>query len=309
MVRSQGGLARRIVAARRGWGARYALRCAISLLLTGIAGSSALAGGPLDLFASRPNPGKADTSKEARLSAVQSIPIERLDPEARAKVAAVLSDVTIFRRMPIRVVDCDPHFYLFLVRHPDIVTGIWEELKLSKMKVRETGSGIYRLSEPSGTYANAQYLYRTHDTHIIYAEGSYIGPLLARETKGRCLMILKSGYVREPDGRYYITNRLDAFLQVDSAGAELVAKALQPLMGKTVDNNFAQSVAFLGSLSRTAEVNSSGVGRLATKLSHVKPELRAELAELATKVAKKSAENRRPPSADLVSRPVIKQAE
>jgi hypothetical protein len=269
---------------------------AVLALLLGL-NLPAVEASPLELLSSRPDPRKATTSRAARQSAVQSIPVERLDARARAKVASVLSDVTIFRRMPVRVIDCDPDLYLFLVRHPDVVVGIWEELKLSQMTLRQTGSNAFRVTEPSGTLARAEFLYRSHDTHIIYAEGTYSGPLLARSIQGRCLMVLRSGYVREPDGRYYITNRLDTFLRVEPGGAKLLTKAVQPLMGKTADNNFVQSVAFLGSLSRTAEVNSRGVQRLATKLQHVQPDVRAQLAELAADVAEKADDrDRRRPS-------------
>jgi len=72
----------------------------------------------------RPDPTRADTSRAAQQSALGSIPIEKLDPAARSKVAAVLANVTVFRRLPIRVVDCDPNLYLFLIRHPDVVVGI-----------------------------------------------------------------------------------------------------------------------------------------------------------------------------------------
>ena len=113
-------------------------------------------------------------------------------------------------------------------------------------------------------------------------------PLLAWPVKGRCLMVLRSGYVRETDGRYYITTRLDTFLRVEHLGAELLTKTLHPVMGKTADMNFVQSVAFLGSLSRTAEVNARGVQRLAFRLARVQPELRQQLAELAADIAKKS---------------------
>ncbi|MBN2476166.1 MAG: hypothetical protein JXB62_16255 [Pirellulales bacterium] len=231
---------------------------------------------------------QATTSQAARQSAIQSIPIEKLDPQARAKVRSVLSDIAVFRRLPVRVIDCDPHLYLFLVRNPDVVVNIWEVLKVSSLQLRQVRAGKYRVAESAGTLATVEFLYGSHDTHVIYAEGSYDGPLFARPIKGRCLMVLRSGYVREPNGRYYITTRLDTFISVDHGGAELLTKTFHPLVGKTADLNFVQTVAFLGSLSRTAEVNSRGVQRLASKLSHVAPEARLELAELAADIAQKT---------------------
>ena len=70
-----------------------------------------------------------------------------------------------------------------------------------------------------------------------------------------------------------------------------MTKTFHPLMGKTADSNFVQSVAFLGSLSRTAELNTRGVQRLASKLTHVRPEYRTRLHELAAGIARTAADS------------------
>ena len=237
----------------------------------------------------RTNPRQADTSMAARQNAVRSIPFTQLDDMAKAKVRSVLSDVTVFRRMPVQVIDCDPDLYLFLVRHPDVVVNIWEVLKLGNVKLRQTGNDTYRVVEAIGTLANMEFLYSSPETHVVYAEGIYEGPLFARPVRGRALVVLKSGYVRETNGRYYVTTRLDTFVRIDHGGVELLTKTFHPLVGRTADANFIQSMAFLGSLSRTAEVNGLGVRRLASRLTHVLPENRVRLAELATNIAEKAA--------------------
>jgi len=250
----------------------------------------AAGGAPAELAAKkRPDPRKATTSREARESAIRSIPFEKMDRQARAKIGSVLSNISVFRRMPTRVVDCDPKLYLFLLRHPDVVVNIWEVLKVSTLKLRQVEGEKFEITEKLGTAATVEFLYSSHDTHVIYAEGAYDGPLFTKPVKGRCLMVLKSGYIREPDGRFYITSRLDAFVRVEHGGAELLTKTFHPLVGKTADMNFIQTVAFLGSLSRTAEVNSDGVQRLAGKLLNVDLQLRQRLARLADEIGRKYA--------------------
>jgi hypothetical protein len=244
------------------------------------------AGGPLGI---NTDPYKATTSREARQSALNSVPYDRLDDTARAKVDSVLSDVTIFRRMPIRVTQCDPDMYLFLVRHPDVVTNIWEVLGLAKLSVRQTAPGTFELSDQAGTRAKAEIIYASPTTHLIYTEGSYEGPLLLRPASGSTLLILKTGYVLEPNGRYYITSRLDAFARVEQCGAELLTKTFQPVVGKVADVNFIQTTGFVGSLSRTAEVNHQGVEKLAQRLSNVPPEVRQQFARLSAHAAEKAA--------------------
>ena len=235
----------------------------------------------------RSDPSQGTSSESVRLSAIQALPLDKLDAQDRAKVHAVLANITIFRRLPVRVVDCDPDLYLFLVRHPDVVINIWNTLKISQLQLRQTGPDQFRLNEESGVMANLEYLYSSHDMHLIYAEGVYDGSTFGRQVRGSGLFCLKSGYIRETDGRYYVTSRLDAFISVEPSAVEIVAKALHPLLGFTADNNFTQTIAFVGSLSRTTEQNSRSIERMATQLYNVQPDVRVQFAKLAQKISEK----------------------
>ena len=159
---------------------------------------------------------------------------------------------------------------------------------VTQVGVEQTGSTTFQVTDVAGTKGSIEYLHRSHDIHLIYSEGSYHGPLFAKPVEGRGLMILKTGYVLETDGRYYVTSRLDVFMNVEHLGAELLTKAFQPLVGKVADMNFTRTAGFVGSLSQTTERNYRGVQRLAGKLLKVQPEVREQFARLAEQVAKKA---------------------
>jgi hypothetical protein len=232
---------------------------------------------------------EATSSSLARKEAIESIPYGKLDAEGRKKVDSVLSDIAVFRRLPTRSVNCDPEIYLFLVRHPDALVNIWEVLGVAQLQVRQTDVDHYQIVESEGTTANFQYLYHAYNVHVVYGEWTYTGPLLSRKINGRCLGVMKSTYARDKEGRYFITSRMDGFLSVDSAGAELLTKTLHPLVDKNVDNNFIQTVSFIGSLSRTAEVNTHGMQRLASRLTHVQDDTRQQLDQVITGAAQRCA--------------------
>lgn len=274
-----------------GW---MAYRTAVMRLSVGIVVALCLhLGFPgLATAASPASPLEAQTSDAARRNAIRSIPFEKLSEADRAKVKSVLDNTSVFRRLPVKVIDCDPDMYLFLVRHPDVVVNIWELLKMSRLQFRQTGDRQFRVVEPGGTTASVEFLYRGHDTQIVYGEGFYDGPPLVRPVKGRGVLILKSGYVRETNDRYYVTSRMDCFLSVEPAGAEFATKTVSPFVGKTVDSNFALTLAFVGSLSRTAELNGRGVQRVAAQLSHVDPEIREQFSDLAASLSQKPVASR-----------------
>jgi len=237
---------------------------------------------------SRPNPLKADTSQASRRNALNTIPFDKLTSEDRSRLRLVVAPNSIFRRLPIQVTPCDPEMYFFLVRNPDVVVNIWQVLGVTALDGKKIGPGTYRVSDGEGMHGVLCYLYSDHETHLIYTEGYYEGPLLNKRIECRSLVILKSGYIREPDGRYYITSRLDTFTRLAPVGAEFAAKTFHPLVGKVADHNFAQTAAFVGSLSRTAELKPQSVVRLAHKLNKVEPEIRQQFADLSWRVAQKA---------------------
>ncbi len=192
----------------------------------------------------------------------------------------MLASASVFRRMPTRTVNCDPDLYLFLVRHPDTVVNIWELLGIAQIQLRQTDIDTFRVAEAEGTSASLEFLYHSSDLQIAYGKWSYTGPLLARKINGHFLALLRTSYAKDAGGKYYITARMDGFMSVDSGAADLLARTLQPMMVKNVDANFIQTVAFLGSLSKTAEVNPQGMARLADRLSHVQPATRQQLGEV-----------------------------
>jgi len=258
----------------------------IGLLGAGIVGTQP--GRADGLLTRDEDPYEASTSRKTRREALDSIPLERLKPEDRKLAEQVLSDISIFRRLPTQVVRCDPDLYLFLLHHPDVVVGIWQAMGISQIRVEQTGPDTFSLVDHMGTVGKAKYLYRSSDLHILYTQGVYDGPLMAKPAQGSGILVLRTSYVIEPDGRYYITARLDAFMHIDNLGLEMVTKVFHPLLGKIADFNFQQTYAFVSSLSRTAEVNIAGIEHVATKLTGVRPEVRDQFVEYSRKVAEKA---------------------
>jgi len=231
------------------------------------------------------NPLEASSSPEVQRSAIQSIPVDQLDATSRAKIDKVLSNVTFYRRLPVRVVECDPDLYLFLVRHPDVVVNIWEVLGVTQFHMEQSTPGVFQAVDTVGTRGKLELLHASDDLHLAYGDGAYEGPLSVRPARGCFLLILKSGYLRDTQGHCYITSRMDCFLNLEPGATELITKVLQPFVGKVIDTNFTQSVGFVGSLSRTAELNPRGVERLSTRLRYVQPEIREQLAMMAARIA------------------------
>ena len=234
------------------------------------------------------NPYKAATDRVARESAIRSVPFERLDENARSKISAILNRESVFRRLPTQVVPCDPEMYSFTVRHPDVVVNLWRILGISKITLKQTGPNTFSYRDGEGTTGTIEYLYENHDTHIAYTTCIYEGPLWPNPITYSGVLILKSAFVRETNGQYYVTTRLDTFSSIAPGGLALLTKTFMPWFGKVADTNFSQTAAFVGGLSSTARQNPDSLRRVSYKLTHISEETRREFADLATKVASKA---------------------
>ena len=272
----------RLAAARPGawWPVRGVRRLVAGGMLLVICG--VLAGAAR---AASPEPSSANAMRDA---AIQSIPFNELTDETQAKLWNVISKSTLHRRMPVQTIDCDPDLYLFFVRKPEVVVNMWQLMGISTMSMKRTGAYTLDALDGSGTQSKVELIYGTPETHVMYGEGVYEGPLLKRRINGRCVMVLKSGYQKTPLQRTNISSQLDVFLYLDNVGADLVAKTLQPVLGKTADQNFVETAGFVSRVSLAIEKNSSGVPRLAARMNNVQPEVRTEFVRVSSAVAQKN---------------------
>ena len=228
-------------------------------------------------------PLKATTSRAAKEDSIRSIPFGNLSNEAQQRLYAVIKKPTMFRRMPVSVINCDPEMHRFTVRHPEVIVNIWQLMGITSVTAERMAPYVLKCGDGVGTTTSMELVYGNHDTHILLCEGEYDGPLFRKPLTGRCVLVLKSGSVTSERG-YKVTNRLDIFLQIDHAGLDIFAKTLHPLLGKSADVNFTESMKFLERMSRASEVNNDGMQHLAGQLTTVQEPIRKEFSKVVSNV-------------------------
>lgn len=229
-------------------------------------------------------PGFASAKPSSRVSREQSIadiPFSKLNAPTQQKLRAVLENYSIHRRLPTQTVPADPELHLFLIRYPEVVVNMWELMGVTKVNIRRVGPYLSQAQDGAGTFSTVELAYGDRDTHVIYCKGYYEGTLVFKRIEGECVLVLKTSYRTADDGRVYITNRLDVFVAIHNAGAELIARTLQPFIGKTADHNFIESTKFLGQISQQAAINRSGMQRLAGRLTRIDSRIQHEFFRIA----------------------------
>ncbi len=216
--------------------------------------------------------------------AARAIPFDQLSEGSRTKLWQVVSQPSVFRRMPAKTIECDPDLYVFLARYPEVVVNIWQLMGVTTVDMKRTGDFAFWATDGSGTTSSVELIYGTREMHVFYAEGVYEGPLFLNKSDGRCVMVLHSSYA-PGNANTKVSSQLDLFLSLDHAGAELVAKTLHPLVGRTADNNFVESVKFFGKVSEAAQTNGDNLHRLASRLERVEPVVRDEFIRLTSAIS------------------------
>ncbi len=232
------------------------------------------------------------SSRELRADAIKSIPLDRLSDEARTKILAVVEHPTIFRRLPAKTIECDPDLYRFLIRNPEVIVSMWQLMGITNVHCRRVAPFTHEGSDGSGTTVRMSLLFGSKDTHVFFADGQHEGAVFKRHLNGKCVLVLKTAYQGLGDHHTQVHSRMDFFLQLDNVGAELIAKTVNPLVGKTADNNFGESLNFIGQMSRAAAQKGDGVNLLAKKLTDVEPSVREEFVNVTMNVYQRAVLSR-----------------
>lgn len=232
----------------------------------------------------------ASGSKMAYQQAVKRIPWNQLSKNSQTKTKDIVNNYTIFRRMPQQAVYCYPEMYNFLLAYPHTVVSMWEQLGVTQIAVKEIGPDLYQMKETTGTVAELEVIYRSQNLCLIYGKGTYRGPVIKKAIDGDVLLILQSRFGKDKLGEPFVVSRMDAFVRIHNPGAELIAKLLTPVVGKIVDNNFEQTVAFVGNVSDASQFNPEIVHDMAVKLKGVHPEIKNQLRRTIDMVAANAME-------------------
>ena len=228
------------------------------------------------------------TSETARNEAIRAIPIGKIDSKYRSMVREIVHNATLYRRLPTCVIDCHPEMFTYVTRNPDVLVAMWRVLGISRVQLDRTGTETFRLHDLAGTKGTLQLVEHQCDDHaqnrlVMVAEAVYEGKPVHLPVKAQCLLLLRSGSVKETNGRRYVAARLDTFVRIDRASMQLFAKVIHPWVGKTADQNFSDTMQFVGNLSHTAQTHPSAIGELADRLEGVTPGRKKELMRIVRK--------------------------
>lgn len=235
--------------------------------------------------------------RSCREAARRAIPWRSLAPADRREASDIVSQSTLYRQLPTRLIDCDGDLFAYLIDHPEVVVDCWNVMGVSRLRLDPNGPNRYLASDAAGAQGDVRILYRKGGgaeplTMVVLADGKYQTPPMPHALRGSSLMLLRAQTVEEANGRSYVTTRLDSFISFDQAGTKLVARTLKPLIMRTADQNFVETMKFVSIFNRTAETNPAGMQRLSGHLQRTDEPTRREFAQVCHETSQRYATRR-----------------
>lgn len=226
------------------------------------------------------------SSHAARRAALDALPLERISQPHRRQVEQCLQETTLYRRLPTKTFACDADLLTFSLHKPEAIVDIWRVLGISRLSLDPAGPQQWRLNDGYGTVGGLRLVHAERHGHagllVLHGRGAYTGPLAPRTLSGSCVLLVRHASAGENSvGRAQQTIEIDAFVDMDGKGLEIVTRTLQPLIVRSAAANLHEICLFMSSLSQAAETNPEGVVRLVSRLPRTEPNDKESLAGIA----------------------------
>ncbi|MEM8669798.1 MAG: hypothetical protein AAGG48_19890 [Planctomycetota bacterium] len=228
-------------------------------------------------------------SSKQRKEVIASLPLDRLTQQAQQRIMTVAKSPTLYRRLPTQAIRCDRDMFLFLSRNPEVLVGIWDLMGITNVQTQRTGPYHLSATDGVGTHCNVELIYGDPNLHIYVADGYYDGRLATKPIHGKGLFVMRSSYAPSQDGGTTVTGTLDCFVQIESLGADLVARTLSGVIGRSADNNFIETARFMAQVSQASAQNSPAMINVARRMPQVTPTAKSQFEQLVRKIAQQAS--------------------
>lgn len=227
---------------------------------------------------------KGDSSDRTRTAALRALPLRPLDAKARARADNVLTNLCMFRRLPVVEFESHPDAYQYFMQHPDVAVSIWRAMNISKFEMWQTGQNEYEADTKDGTIGVVDAVHRTAKSVLVVCEGEYRNGLLLKPVRARALLHLVADFRADEQGKPLIQHHLDMFVSFDSHTVKTAAKLVSPLSNLIVDRNFREVSLFAQMMSVAMERQPGWVERMTKKLKGVVKGRDKELLDVTARV-------------------------
>ena len=225
------------------------------------------------------------SGSESCRRSIDSLPLNRIAPEHQDVFEHFRRSTTIHRRLPTETIHCDRDLLDFLLTKPEALVDIWRVLGISRVALDPVARGQWQLSDGYGTVGVVRLLHHERSDAgsllIFHGRGGYSVSLSPKDLSGSCLLVLRHRHAVDAAARPAQQIEMEAFLDVDGLGLEIVTRTLQPLIVRSAAANLHEISLFVSQFAAAADRNPTGIARLAGRMSKTSPLDRQTLVSVA----------------------------
>ena len=210
-----------------------------------------------------------------------AVPTQAMPGRNGQLVDDVLSNLSIYRRLPDIRCEADPRVLDYFLNHPDVAVGIWRALGVSSVQLTQTGPDQYLADDGAGSKGNLSVLYRDAGQQVIFCDGVFLNPVNKQPIQARAVIHFRHRGERSRDGRLFTRHDATMFVSLPSHGYEAVARAISPISNKLADRNFQEVSLFVRMMSLAMTEQPDWVADLSDRIADVPADRCDRLATLA----------------------------
>jgi hypothetical protein len=224
----------------------------------------------------------------------QVVPLDKIAPAFRENVAEVIRDHTLRRQGKPETFPCNPRIYLSLLNEPVLTLALWQDLSANAASLRQVGPNRYEGTDGSGTTASWEYVLRSPRLHVLFCDLDYTSPRGNARLEGRIVLIVRSGFYKEPNGEHWIQHDVEAFVKIDSKGWKAVATTVRPLIEKWLEDQVQEAGWFVSLMGRLVEMYPNWATSVALGQERLHPDTRRSFQKLVAETRRANASSGRP---------------
>lgn len=217
-------------------------------------------------------------------SALRDEALQRLNrltftASGRQTANQVVDNLSLYRRLPEVRFEVDPDTYDYFVGNPDSVVALWQALGISAINLREVKQYHYQMNNPDGTVSDVYYLRRTKNENVIYCDGEFKSPFLAKPIAAKGILCLYTTF-EEEDGVTFARHHADALISFPSTAVETAARLISPVSNYIADRNFQEISLFMHTMSLTMSRQPGWVQQQIARMKAIRPTKAEELMQV-----------------------------
>jgi hypothetical protein len=220
---------------------------------------------------------KATSSKASRKAAVDALPLDKMSDDHRRRITQIVNGTSIYRELPTLQFDIDHRVYRFFMDHPEVAVSIWQVMKISEFKMRETQPDVFETDDGEGTRGQIEVAVRKPDEVVVICDGTYKSSLLPTSIKASGVLHVKVELGERPDGTTFVTHRARLFVYFPSQTVETVARLMSPVSNAIIDQNFREVSLFLYMMSTAMSRQPGWVEAVSKRMENVSEERKTQI--------------------------------